>query len=282
MGKKHKQDLSFIGIIFIALFPQRKLFMAISKNRIKYIRSLELKKRRKEENVFIAEGPKLVGDLLGIFPCQLLIATSDWLGKVSDVPANEIIEVTEEELSKASLLKHPQQVLAVFEQPEYHFNADVIKQSLCLALDDVQDPGNFGTIIRLADWFGIEHVFCSPNTVDIYNPKTVQATMGAIARVKVHYTPLHELIHSLQECPVYGTFLDGENIYDTPLSSYGLIVMGNEGNGISKDIAGLINQKLYIPNYPAERETSESLNVAIATAITCAEFRRQMSIGAID
>ncbi|WP_349939365.1 RNA methyltransferase, partial [Bacteroides cellulosilyticus] len=144
-----------------------------------------------------------------------------------------------------------------------------------LALDDVQDPGNLGTIIRLADWFGIEHIFCSPNTVDVYNPKTVQATMGGIARVKLHYTSLPDLIQSLKDIPVYGTFLDGENMYTQKLSSNGLIVMGNEGNGIGKEVEQLINRKLYIPNYPAERETSESLNVAIATAVVCAEFRRQ-------
>lgn len=250
--------------------------MILSKNKIKYIRSLELKKKRKEEKVFIAEGPKLVGDLLGILPCSLLLATHDWLNENTIAQVGEVIEVTNEELSKASLLKHPQQVLAVFEQPEYTTDINIIKKSLCLALDDVQDPGNLGTIIRLADWFGIEHVFCSLNTADIYNPKTVQATMGAIARVKVHYTPLYPLIEELEDCPIYGTFLDGTNIYAESLSSYGLIVMGNEGNGISPDIAGLINRKLYIPNYPSDRETSESLNVAIATAITCAEFRRQM------
>lgn len=249
--------------------------MALSKNRIKYIHSLELKKNRKADKVFLAEGPKLVGDLLGHFPCHFLIATSEWLAKNKHLPVDDVTEVSEEDLSRASLLKTPQQVLAVFRQPEEETDASVISHSLCLALDDVQDPGNLGTIIRLADWFGIEHIFCSPNTVDVYNPKTVQATMGGIARVKLHYTPLPELIRSLNGIPVYGTFLDGKNMYSEPLSSYGLIVMGNEGKGIGKEVEQLINRKLYIPNYPAERETSESLNVAIATAVVCAEFRRQ-------
>ena len=249
--------------------------MALSKNRIKYIRSLELKKNRKEEKVFLAEGPKLVGDLLGHFHCRFLIATAEWLSAHSQLPVEDVNEVSEEELSRASLLKTPQQVLAVFEQPEDRPDTSVISRSLCLALDDVQDPGNLGTIIRLADWFGIEHIFCSPNTVDVYNPKTIQATMGGIARVKLHYTLLPELIRSLKDIPVYGTFLDGENMYTHPLSAHGLIVMGNEGNGISKEIEQLINKKLYIPNYPSDRETSESLNVAIATAVVCAEFRRQ-------
>ena len=241
----------------------------LSKNKIKYIHSLELKKTRKEEQVFLAEGPKLTGDLLGHFPCRFLAATSSWLQAHPDIQANEIAEVSQEELSRASLLKTPQQVLAVFEQPQYMLSPEFARQSLCLALDDIQDPGNLGTIIRLADWFGIEHIICSQNTVD------VQATMGGIARVKVHYTSLPEFIHSLGDAPVFGTFLDGENMYEQPLSTNGLIVMGNEGNGIGKEVEALINRKLYIPNYPQGKETSESLNVAIATAVICAEFRRQ-------
>lgn len=249
--------------------------MALSKKRIQYIHSLELKKNRKADKVFLAEGPKLVGDLLGHFPCRFLLATSEWLSRNRHLPLTDVTEVSEEELSRASLLKAPQQVLAVFRQPDEETDVSVISQSLCLALDDVQDPGNLGTIVRLADWFGIEHIFCSPDTVDVYNPKTIQATMGGIARVRLHYTPLPELIRSLKDIPVYGTFLDGENIYGQPLSKNGLIVMGNEGNGISEEARSLIKHKLYIPNYPAGRETSESLNVATATAIVCAEFRRQ-------
>lgn len=249
--------------------------MALSKNKIKYIRSLEQKKVRKEEQVFLAEGPKLVEELLGHFRCRLLAATASWLKSHSEVDADEITEVTPDELSRASLLKTPQQVLAIFEQPQYDLNPDSIRANLCLALDDVQDPGNLGTIIRLADWFGIEHIICSSNTVDVYNPKTVQATMGGIARVKVHYTSLPDFIRSLGDVPVFGTFLEGDNMYDQQLAGNGLIVMGNEGNGIGKEVESLINRKLYIPNYPQERQTSESLNVAIATAIVCAEFRRQ-------
>ena len=194
----------------------------LSKNKIKYIHSLELKKNRKEEKVFVAEGHKLVGDLLTHFHCKLLIGTSEWLMKNAPFEADEIIEVTDEELSKASFLKNPQEVLALFEQPEYHIDPSVIKESLCLALDDIQDPGNLGTIIRLADWFGIEHIFCSQNTVDVYNPKTVQATMGGIARVKLHYCSLTELIAGLNGTPVYGTFLNGDNIYTRKLSQKGL------------------------------------------------------------
>lgn len=249
----------------------------LSKNKIKYIRSLDLKKNRKEEQAFVAEGHKLVGDLIGHFPCRLLAALPSWLEKHPGVKATEIIEVSQEELSRASLLKTPQDVLAVFEQPQYTVCPEAVTQSLCIALDDVQDPGNLGTIIRVADWFGIEHIFCSQGTVDVYNPKTIQATMGALARVQLHYCDLVSLIRSLDEkVPVYGTFLDGTNMYAEQLSENGLIVMGNEGNGVSPEVAKLVNKRLYIPNYPSERETSESLNVAMATGIVCAEFRRRL------
>ena len=248
----------------------------LSKNKIKYIHSLELKKNRKEEQTFVAEGHKLVGDLLGHFPCRLLVATRAWLDRNPDVEAMEIIEVNQEELTRASLLKTPQEVLAVFEQPEYSIQPEVVERSLCLALDDVQDPGNLGTIIRLADWFGIEHIFCSLGTVDVYNPKTVQATMGALARVKLHYVDLPSIIASMPSVPIYGTFLDGNNIYAETLSANGLIIMGNEGKGVSPEVAKLVNKRLYVPNYPSERVTSESLNVAVATAVVCAEFRRRL------
>lgn len=248
----------------------------LSKNKIKYIHSLELKKNRKEAQAFLAEGHKLVGDLLEHFPCQLIVATSQWLRSHHNIQADEVIEVTEEELSRASLLKTPQEVLAVFRQPHYTFNPAIAKEQLCLALDDVQDPGNLGTIVRIADWFGIHHIFCSTGTADIYNPKTIQATMGAIARVRLHYCNLPETIGRLHDVPVFGTFLDGKNIYTQELSNHGIIVMGNEGKGISPEMSRLINRRLLIPNFPQGCETSESLNVAVATAITCSEFRRRV------
>lgn len=248
----------------------------ISKNKAKYIRSLELKKNRKQENVFVAEGHKLVGDLIGIFPCKFIAATEEWWNENPNIQADEKVNVTNEELAKSSFLKHPQSVLAIFEQRNENIDTTVAQTSLCLALDDIQDPGNLGTIIRLADWFGIEHIFCSIGTVDVYNPKTIQATMGAIARVKLHYCSLTDLIEGLNDTPIYGTFLDGKNMYQEELSPNGLIVMGNEGNGISEEVGNLINRKLYIPNYPQDRKTSESLNVAMATSIICAEFRRQI------
>ena len=249
----------------------------LSKNKIKYIHSLELKKHSKEEATFIAEGNKLVGELLQAFPCQLLLATREWFQSASPFQAQETIEVTKEELSKASLQKAPQDVLAVFEQPKYSFSVETLQDNLCLALDDVQDPGNLGTIIRIADWFGIKNVFCSTGTVDVYNPKTVQATMGAIARVKLHYTDLRELMRKANalNVPIFGTFLDGDNMYSQELANHGIIVMGNEGNGISPNISNYINRRLFIPNYPVGSVSSESLNVAVATAVICAEFRRR-------
>ena len=250
----------------------------LSKAKLKYIRSLELKKNRKAEQAFVAEGPKVVGDMLPHFPCRLLVATDEWHRLHADAMADEKVTVKSDELTRASFLKTPQEVLSVFAmEAEEECPVSVAASELCLALDDVQDPGNLGTIIRLADWFGIRHIFCSPATADAYNPKVVQATMGALARVKLHYAPLPPLLEELKVAavPVYGTFLDGKNIYDCDLQQHGIIVMGNEGRGISAECASAITDKLFIPPYPADCSGSESLNVAIATAVTCAEFRRR-------
>jgi len=247
----------------------------ISKNKIKFIRSLEKKKFRNESSCFLAEGNKLVADILPFFECECLIAKTSWLAMQGDVRAKELIVAEEDDIEKVSLLKTPQDVLAVFRQPDYVLDKEALRNELTLVLDGIQDPGNLGTIIRLADWFGIRRVICSQDTADVYNPKTVQATMGAIARVQVFYVPLSEWLNDTADIPVYGAFLEGNNIYTEMLSSSGLIVMGNEGNGISPPIEKRITQKLYIPNYPPEAESTESLNVAAATAIVCSEFRRR-------
>lgn len=255
----------------------------ISKNKIKLIRSLEQRKFRKELKLFVAEGHKLVDDLLPAFECIYLAACPEWIGQRKETWQRltgrgcETQEVSPEELQRASLQKNPQDVLALFRQrTDGPLPEGIWEKQLCLALDGVQDPGNLGTVLRIADWFGIEHVCCSPDTADLYNPKTVQATMGAMARVKVHCQSLPDLLSGLPEqTPVYGTFLDGNDMYGTELSSCGIIVMGNEGKGISPAVARLANRRLYIPNYPPGRPTSESLNVAVATAIVCAEFRRR-------
>ena len=251
----------------------------ISKNQIKFIQQLELKKYRKREGLFVAEGPKVVGDLLRRYQPKAIYATEEWMTAHAPEIADRhlLTSITQDELRRVSFLQHPQQVLALFPIPEETFcdTIDIDKQTLALALDGVQDPGNLGTIIRIADWFGIDTIYCSEDTADAYNPKTVQATMGSIARVHIIYTDLPAFLGTLPaDYPVYGTLLDGEDIYQQPLTAAGVIVMGNEGNGISAPVRKLINHRLLIPCFH-QGDTAESLNVAIATAITCSEFRRR-------
>ena len=246
----------------------------LSKAKIKEIRALEVKKFRDEKNLFVAEGNKLVADILHKFECEWLITRTQWLATQGNIRAKELILVEESDIRKVSFLKTPQDVLTVLKKPHYTLDEADPESQLILALDGIQDPGNLGTIVRLADWFGIEHIICSHDTADVYGPKAMQATMGALAHVKVHYTNLNEYIEKNRNVPVYGAFLEGENIYKKHLTNKGIIVMGNEGNGIRKETESLINEKLYIPPYPPEHETTESLNVAVATAIICAEFRR--------
>lgn len=254
----------------------------ISKNRIKQLHALSLKKHRDALGLFIAEGPKVVGELIKVFPCRYLAATPRWLNEQcpdkAQLRVTIVDEVTDEELKKASLMNAPQEVLSVFEKPKPDNTVLPLPSAagLVLVLDKIQDPGNLGTIIRLADWFGIENIVCSPDTADAFGPKVVQSTMGALARVKVFYTDLTAYLRSLPSgTPIYGTFLQGENIYKKPLSRHGVIVMGNEGNGISAEIEPLVTDRLLIPSFPTGRPTVESLNVAVATAVVCAEFRRR-------
>ncbi|MBP5386630.1 MAG: RNA methyltransferase [Prevotella sp.] len=254
----------------------------ISKNKQKLLRQLEHKKHRAATGLFVAEGPKVVGDLLAIGPAETLIATEEWIAQHAEAKAKEWISVSDEELHRISFLQHPQQVMATFALPSHEEDTEEaihhITSELCLALDSVQDPGNLGTIIRIADWFGIQHIYCSYDTADAYSPKVVQATMGSIARVQVNYTDLCQLVDQLPEgTPVYGTVLDGDDLYNTSLTPNGLMVMGNEGKGISSAMASRLTHRLLIPPYPAGRATADSLNVAIATAVCCAEFRRRLN-----
>lgn len=247
----------------------------ISKATIKRIHALEMRKYRKNERLFVAEGPKLVNELYMSMKPVYVAALPEWIASNANLLNNTTYDtLTPDELQKASLLMHPQQVIALFQIPENKLNPDLLKDELILMLDGVQDPGNLGTIARVADWFGIRHIICSPDTADIYNPKAVQATMGALARVKFYYTEL-AMVLSQYSGPIYGTFLDGNNIYKEELSRHGIIVMGNEGKGISQRTREMINRRLLIPNYPEGTLTTESLNVAIATSIVCAEFRRR-------
>lgn len=249
----------------------------ISKARIKWIKSLELQKYRLRHSAFVAEGPKLVGELLPYSTPLYVAATPEWLSQNSHLIGNDctIDEVSTEELKRASLLRTPQSVLAVMPILRNNLDVSSLKEQLVIALDAVQDPGNLGTILRVADWFGIRHILCSEGTVDVFNPKCVQSCMGALARVKVHSCNLSEVLSQL-DMPIYGTFLDGKDIYQEPLSSTGVIIMGNEGKGISPEIANLVNRRLYVPNYPQGALTTESLNVAVCTGIVCAEFCRRM------
>ena len=248
----------------------------ITKAQQKLIRSLEHKKYRQREGLFVAEGPKVVGDLTAAGFEAVMMFTD------------------EEDVKRLSFLQHPQGVLGVFRIPEaplsspegdtnvWRAESNVSpsgdeRGALLLALDGIQDPGNLGTIIRIADWFGIDAIYCSPDTADAWAPKVVQATMGSIARVPIIYRDLNGLMDEAEAAgiPVYGTLLDGENIYEQELTAGGIILMGNEGNGISEPLRQRITRRLLIPDFH-QGQTADSLNVAIATAITCSEFRRRV------
>ena len=238
----------------------------ISKNEIKEIRALGQKKLRDERRLFVVEGEKLVEEALR--------------SGFEVVAHYRMDDIGEEAMARISQLSHPSPALAVVRMPESAAVPLVLDpDKLVLALDGVHDPGNLGTIVRIADWFGIHTILASEDTVEIYNPKVVQATMGAIFRVKVRYCDLAEALRcqepGVTQVPVYGTFLEGDNIYETPLTRGGVLVMGSEARGISPAVAATVTRKLFIPPFPPTARTSESLNVAVATAIACSEFRRR-------
>lgn len=250
--------------------------MEISKAKIKLFSSLSIKKHRKEENLFIVEGTKCVLDTIDYFTLYAIVATKQWAETHRDKINEEVLmTATPTQISQISSLSTASDVVAIYQLPEWELDKCQLEDNLTLVLDGVQDPGNLGTIIRIADWFGIHQIIASHDTVDVFNPKTIQATMGAISRVKVIYTDLKALIETYSNLPIYGTLLEGENIYEKSLKSPAFIIMGNEGKGITPAIRELISEGLFIPSYPGDVETSESLNVGVATAITIAEFRRQ-------
>ncbi|MBQ8553558.1 MAG: RNA methyltransferase [Alistipes sp.] len=244
----------------------------MTKAEIQFVRSLSDKRVRDAERLFIAEGDKLIGEILqsGWRVRNLYALEGHFDGRAE--------RVSEKEMERISQLKTASTSLAVVEQPRHMAAKSAPATALSLALDGVQNPGNLGTIIRLADWFGVEDIFCSEDTADCFNPKVVQATMGAILRVRVHYLPLADFLRRTRESgvEVYGTMLDGQNIYDVELAPTGVIVMGNEGRGVSRECAASFSQRLLIPAYSVAGQGSESLNVAMATGIVCAEFRRRM------
>lgn len=249
----------------------------LSISRIKSIRSLQQKKTRKELDLFIAEGSKLVEEiLLSNLEVEWVYHTSSWVNKSMLKNVNSE-QINPKEMDRISGLKTSTEVLAIIKRPESNYNLNNLKNSFSLALDDIQDPGNFGTIIRLAHWFGISTIICSNGTVDAYSPKVVQATMGAIVNVNIVYVDLVEAVKEIihQGIPLIGTFLNGNNIYTKQLPSSGVIVMGNEGRGIRPEIESYITTRITIPSFALSNVGSESLNVSMATAIVCSELKRR-------
>lgn len=252
----------------------------LSKNKKREIERLQQKKFRDSEGLFVAEGAKLINDFMrgGMFPKYIVGTPTGIMATENALSNSQIYEVSEAELKELSILKTPANVLGVYEKPTLNQDITTSPSNLTLLLDRVQDPGNMGTIIRTADWFGIERIICSDTCVDAFAPKVVQATMGALARVLVVETDLVQLLKANakgERIPVYGTFMDGASIYASDLQQIAYIIMGNEGRGISEELWPYITNKISIPSYPAGRTTSESLNVAMATTVICSEFRRR-------
>ncbi|MNX28760.1 23S rRNA (uridine(2479)-2'-O)-methyltransferase [compost metagenome] len=259
----------FVEIFFKCskIFNSKVHFFMVSKNQIKLISSLHQKKQRITNQLFFAEGVKVIQELLqSNFELEHLYTTQNDFEEVSSAKKTLI---NDSDLKKISALATPNTCLAVFKMPK---EKEIIESGLILALDSIRDPGNLGTILRLCDWFGIRQLVCSKETVDIFNPKVVQATMGSITRVNVNYIDLNAFV-AKTKLPVFGTFMDGTNIYTTNLPQEGIIIMGNEANGISEGLEKLIKNRLTIPRF-GDLQKTESLNVATATAIILSEFRR--------
>jgi len=237
----------------------------VTKNQIKLVISLKQKKYRSQHGLFVVEGEKVVKELLegGVKPFLVIVDDAGLIGQLKHAE-----QVSKKDLKQMSSLTHPNGVLGVFHMVELD---DMANQDWVVVLDAVRDPGNLGTIIRLCDWFGIRQLVCSPDTVDCYNPKVLQATMGSIARVGISYADLKEYL-SNTNLPIYGAFMDGESVYGSDLSEKGILVMGNEANGISSEVNDFIRKRISIPQFGAI--TTESLNVATATAILLNEIRR--------
>ena len=241
--------------------------MSISKSQLKLIRSLSQKKYRQKHDLFIAEGIKVLNELLNsTFEIETLFCTNDFETAISE---NKIVRISETELKRVSTLKSPNKALGIFKIPK---GKAVQNSGLTIALDAINDPGNLGTIIRLCDWFGVTQLVCSKDTVDCYNQKVVQASMGSLTRVSIHYTDLENYI-TKSNLDTYIADMDGENVYKMKLPKEGILIMGNEANGVSEEIKSLLQHKISVPRFGETQET-ESLNVATATAILLSEFKR--------
>jgi RNA methyltransferase, TrmH family len=251
----------------------------ISKNKIKLIRSLAYKKYRQRYGLFLVEGDKSVLEVLNSnYHINELYASENFLSSHENIihRVEKIFKARVEEIQKASLLTNPQNTLAVCYMPSTE-NYITELTGLSVFLDGIQDPGNLGTIIRACDWFGIEQLICSPDTVDVYNPKVIQASMGSFCRVKIIYVPFNDIagLAGDSQIPIYGTFTKGHNIYKEILPHKAIVVFGNEGRGISKEVSQRIEHKISIPSFDNKAEKADSLNVAITAAIVCSEFRRK-------
>ncbi|OQA02171.1 MAG: 23S rRNA (uridine(2479)-2'-O)-methyltransferase [Bacteroidetes bacterium ADurb.Bin408] len=253
--------------------------MPLSTQQIKFIKALMQKKQRQENKLFVAEGPKVVGDFMRQrFPIQSLYATATYISENENLLKTQtfpVTEISEKELDRISTLTTPNKVLALCHIPEYEINEQEILNRWSLALDGINDPGNMGTIIRMAHWFNIRYAFCSPDCVEAYNPKTVQAAMGSLAAVKVIYTPMDALLNRMAgKIPIFGTFLNGQNCYDVDAGKNGLLVFGSETHGISPKVASCIDRRISIP--PAEGQIPpDSLNAAVSCGIILAEWHRR-------
>lgn len=250
----------------------------LSHNIKKLVKSLDAAKHRKTNNLFKAEGTKCVLDTVNSFSVRFIVATLNWMDENKEkLPTGVMIyEAKHGEMEQMTAMSTAPEVIAVYEIPQVQ-DPDIEADELIIALDAIQDPGNLGTIVRLADWFGVKKILCGEGTADIFSPKSVMATMGAISRVKLYYCNLVEKLSGLSSAvPIYGTVLDGENVFSSVLTKGGIIVMGNEGRGVSLPVRKLFTHYLTIPSYPKGVETSESLNVAMATGIVVSQFRSRM------
>jgi RNA methyltransferase, TrmH family len=270
------QALIKICVIAIEIKPKM-----ISKIKIKFITSLQIKKFRDEEKLFVIEGDKLVREFLAAgVPVKMLVAKPEFLSSIPPEQkrlVDSVENASYDELKQMSSLKTPHNALAVVRMPSVEFERSSVTKRLCIALDFIQDPGNFGTIIRAAGWFGIRNIVCSPDCVDVYNPKVIQSSMGALLHVKVYYNDLVDFLQYANDnsVPVFGTLLDGQSIYNHKLDTKGIILLGNESKGISKELIPFISEKINIPKFSNSKEGIDSLNVGMAAAVVFSEFMRR-------